>query len=589
MDRRLIIAISVITLLNLPLMASLFFDNNWDSETHLFFADHYRRDWFDPWEEKWYGGFWVYSYPPLTHQLIAIFSLPFGLEVGYKLVQGLSLSAFPLAVWLLAKEVVGKKYAGWAALLSTGVAGVYVILYTFGQLPAFLALVFVLIAGTFLARYLKSGGLIPLFGWFFFTGTTAATHHHTAFVMLPMLASVLALQNWITKPFSFSRFLFRPAIAALLFVFVVAVAIAPFWWWFSTQSLPQAEIPHPTRENIFRVCRESRMFFWDMYGGILVLLPVGFWVTVRRRDLWPLGIFIVFLGILGLGGLTIVPEVVFQRWWRVFTYERFPLWAAVLSLIPISVWVGNLERRGIWRYTTISLSLLLAIGTMRAISFPLDNDDLLPKPLKRWEETEIVKFLEVDGHSQWNYVTFGLGESQLARLSRLTSARTIDGFFHQARWRVEQRESGVGTIDSSPWAGEESYSLLFPILQRPWEWSLRWAIVANSWAEEHLRNSGWSLLRPADWSLLHPIGSDDSYKLGDPAYSLVTVWEAPNEVPIPEVEPGQQVGPPYYPQSSPVKQFVKQFLPYLWGLVPLFLLVGGLWVMYWEVWNQKTE
>lgn len=584
MDKRLIIAVFVITFLNVPLLASPFFENNWDSETHLFFADHYRRGWFDPWEEKWYGGFWVYSYPPLAHQLITIFSLPFELEVGYRLVQGFALLAFPLAMWLLAKEVVGVKYAGWAALLSTGVAGVYVVLYTFGQLPAFLALVLTLVAGTFLARYLHSGRLLSLLGWLSFVGATAATNHQTAFVLMPMLASALVIRHWIVKPFGVSRSLLRPIIAAVLFALALAVTIAPFWWWFFTQRLPQVEIPHPTRENIFRSYCESRMFFWDMYGGILILLPIGLWVVIRHRGLWPLGILIVLLGILGLGGLTIVPEVVFQEWWKVFTYERFPLWAVVISLIPIGVWVGDSwERQHTRKYLAPLLLLLLAIGVVGAIAFPLNRDDLLSKPLKRWEETEILKFLEVDGHSQWNYITFGLGEAQLARLSRLTSAQTIDGFFHQARWKEEQRKSGTGTIDSSPWAGEQSYNLLFPILQRPRDWNLRWAIVAHPWTEKHLRNSGWSPLCPTGgWSLLHPIGSDDAFKAGDPVYSPVTVWEAPNGATIPKVKPGQQVGPPYYPQSGPVKQFFKQFLPYLWGLAPLAFLVAGLGVIYWS-------
>lgn len=567
MNKKLIAAITIIFLLNLPLLSMPFLENNWDSEAHLFFADHYRNNWFDPWEEKWYGGFWVYSYPPLAHQLVAIFSIPVGLEMGYKLVQVLALLAFPVSVWAISKEIVGVQYTGLAALLGTGVSGIYVVLYTFGQLPAFLALVLVLIAGTFLARYLKSGRLVSLFGWALFAGATAATHHQTSLIMLPILACVLVIQHWITKTFSLSRFLLRVLAAAAILLLVLVVVIAPFWWWFFTQNLPQAEIFHPTRDNIFRSSRESSMFFWDMYGGLLILLPFGLWSVVRRRDLWPLGIAIVFMGILGLGGLTFLPKVIFQQWWKVFTYERFPLWTAVLSLIPISIWLRNLERQGTRTYLIAFVSLLLAIGVMKAIAFPLNRDDLLPKTLPRWQETEIVKFL--NQHSEWNYITLGLGEPQLARLSRLTSARTIDGFFHQARWREEQRLSGIGTIDSAPWVGEPSYSLLFPILQRPWDWNLRWAIVNSSWAEIHLRNSGWSLL--------HPIGSSASFKSGDPVYSLVTVWEAP-KVFIPEVSPGQQVGQPGYTQGSQIENF----LPYLWGILPLTFLSLGIAVVCWE-------
>jgi len=543
--------------------------NNWDSETHIFHADHYRRGWFDPWEEKWYGGFWVYSYPPLAHQLIAISSFPFGLEMGYRLVQGIALLVFPLVVWLLAREVVGRGSAGWAALFSTGVPGVYVVLYTFGQLPAFLALVFTLLAGAFLVRYLHSGGSLPLLGWLSFAGAAAATNHQTAFILMPVLASGLVLQAWAVskRTFGFREFVGRVVLAALLVVLVLQVVLLPFWWWFFTQGVPQAEIPHPTRTNFFGDSRTARMFFWDMYGGILAVLPFALWVVVRQRGLWPLGIVIVLLGILGLGGLTLVPKLILGRLWKVLTYDRFPLWATVLSLIPLGLWMEILKRRG-RRYLAIPLLLLLTLGVVRAIAFPLNRDDLLPQPLKRWEEVEIAKFLEDDEHSQWNYVTFGLGEAQLARLSRRTSAHTIDGFFNQARWREEQARSGVGTLDASAWVGERGYDILFSVLQRPWEWCLRWAVVGHPWVEQHLRNSGWSLL--------HPVGSDESFQQGDPVYSQVTIWEAPSEIPIPKVTPGQQLGPPGYRQVDPVEQV----LPYMWGLLPLISLATGIAVVW---------
>lgn len=586
MNRKLLYAIVLISALNLFLLFGPFLTSTWDSETHLFFADHYRRGWFDPWEEKWFEGFWVYSYPPLAHQLTVILAFPFGLGVGYKIVQGLSLLAFPWAMWLFAREVVGERCAGWAALLSTTVPGIYTILYTFGQLPSFLAMVLVLIAGVFLTRYLESGRPIPLLGWIFFAGAAAATHHHTVLVILPMMAGVLVVQHWIVRPFSFSRSLFRPVIAGVLLALAVVIAIAPFWWWFFTQNLPQVEIPHPARENIFRATIESEMFFWNMYGGFLLLLPLGLWSTLRRRDLWPLGILIVFLGVLGLGELTSLPGVIFRGWSKWLTYERFTVWAVVLSVIPISIWLER-SYSSTQRYAiTVPVLILLLVGVVRAATFSQSNQ-LLPRPLERWEEVEIIKFLEEGDHPEWNYLTLGLGEAQFARLSRLTSARTVDGTYYTARWRAELRKSGIGTIDASFWWGEQSYALLFPMLQHPWDWNLKWAIVTGREMEEHLRNSGWETV----WSLVHPIGSDASFEPGDPVYSRVTIWQVPNKIVVPKARPGQQMGPPYYTQSTnPIKRSLKQFLPYLWGLVPLAFLVAGLGVIYWsEVRKEKED
>ncbi len=39
---------------------------SYDANLHIFFASHYAHHWFDPWNEKWFGGFSQTTYPPLT-------------------------------------------------------------------------------------------------------------------------------------------------------------------------------------------------------------------------------------------------------------------------------------------------------------------------------------------------------------------------------------------------------------------------------------------------------------------------------------------------------------------------------------------
>ena len=55
---------------------------SYDANTHMFFASHYAQHWFNPWNEKWFGGFSQTTYPPLTHQWIALFSHIMGIEDG---------------------------------------------------------------------------------------------------------------------------------------------------------------------------------------------------------------------------------------------------------------------------------------------------------------------------------------------------------------------------------------------------------------------------------------------------------------------------------------------------------------------------
>ncbi len=65
----LLIALAVhgpLLLMQLPLAS-------YDANTHIFFAAHYANHWFVPWNTKWFGGFSQTTYPPLTHQWIALF------------------------------------------------------------------------------------------------------------------------------------------------------------------------------------------------------------------------------------------------------------------------------------------------------------------------------------------------------------------------------------------------------------------------------------------------------------------------------------------------------------------------------------
>ena len=81
--------------------SALFFtlENTYDALTHLFFAEHYTNNWFEPWNFKWYTGFTVMSYPPLVHQCMAILSLIGGLKFGLFTVALISMLLFITGVY----------------------------------------------------------------------------------------------------------------------------------------------------------------------------------------------------------------------------------------------------------------------------------------------------------------------------------------------------------------------------------------------------------------------------------------------------------------------------------------------------------
>jgi hypothetical protein len=69
-----------------PLLLMQLPASSYDANTHMFFAAHYASHWFNPWNAKWFGGFSQTTYPPLTHQWIALFSHLIGMKMAYMLV-----------------------------------------------------------------------------------------------------------------------------------------------------------------------------------------------------------------------------------------------------------------------------------------------------------------------------------------------------------------------------------------------------------------------------------------------------------------------------------------------------------------------
>jgi hypothetical protein len=145
MNEKLKYALIFAFLLNSAFALSNFQDRTYDSYGHMFFADHYRRSWFNTWEPKWFGGFSVSSYPPLAHQVIALLSYIIGLEWAYIAITLCLTVIFPLAVYKFSGVFVPDEAAGNASMISVFLPSVIVITYSFGQLPTLFSLIATLI------------------------------------------------------------------------------------------------------------------------------------------------------------------------------------------------------------------------------------------------------------------------------------------------------------------------------------------------------------------------------------------------------------------------------------------------------------
>src|SRR6202040_1746208 len=117
-----------------PLLLMQLPAGSFDANFHMFFASHYAHHWFNPWNEKWFAGFSQTTYPPLTHQWIALLSNVVGLKMGYMLVQLIAVLLLPVGVFRFARIWVDERSASYAALGSVFLGSLAFLVYQAGQL-----------------------------------------------------------------------------------------------------------------------------------------------------------------------------------------------------------------------------------------------------------------------------------------------------------------------------------------------------------------------------------------------------------------------------------------------------------------------
>ncbi len=515
---------------------------SYDAYDHMFFGDHYRLNWWSLWEPRWYTGFFVNSYPPLAHQLIGALSHLVGLDAAFALILWISVTLLPLAVYAFARIFVGKASAGYAALGAAFLPSVYLTAHIFGQLPTLAAVVTALFGMAALNRYLSEGGGLNGALAVSLLATTMAFHHGTL-LLLPWLVLAILLRLMIIRRINWQTLLIRLIPFGVLAILAMLVVIWPFWQWGLTQSL-QTPIDHASRHNFFRDGRAVLFFFLPMYGPLLLIIPAVFWLA-RKRALLGLGLAFLGLFLLGLGGTTPLPRLLFGAGWEWLTYDRFAFWAS-LTLLPFFGMLVILLRKRLRAariqifFPLAAFSLLVGLVTTY---IPLQPGAVDMRP--------IVSFLKQGDRSNWRYLTFGFGD-QLARLSTLTTATTIDGSYHTARTLPELRTSGLAQIDTALWF-PNGLQALDPILQKAGEHGVRWGFVNAPQYIPVLERNGWVKLKTLT--------------------NGVQVWENPNAV-LPDLA-----------QSPPIDPLAS----FSWGVLPMLSLVTSLSLGSLRVWPLRAE
>lgn len=529
--RRLVLVLAVAAAW--PLVAGARYRQSYDAWTHMFFADHYRRDWWALWEPRWYGGFPVVSYPPLAHQLVGLLGFAVGVEAAWAIVLLGTLIALPFAAVAFARRFVGSRAAWYAGLVTPFVPAVPLAAHTFGQLPTLFGLACALTGLAFLADFMRTGRRCDGYRaglWL----TAAAAAHHGTLLFLPWGVGAVCVHRLVGCRDPLFRLTRRLVPWAACTAAGAGLIIWPFWVWGFSQT-PQTPIDHLSRHAFIADPAAAGVFFWPMYGPLVAVLPAALRLGLRRRTLG-LALLVGFCFALGLGGTTPLPALLFGPGWEWLTYDRFALWAAV-GLTPfaglLAVRLGRIPPGWIRRTVGLTASGVLGASALYAGNFAAINSTQ-PRLL---DLEPVVRFLESEDARGWRYVTFGFGD-QFARLSLLTDTPTVDGNYPTGRLWPVLRSSGLGSLDAARWLAD-GLSRLDVLMDRLSEAGVRWAFVNH---RDYLR-----LLEARGWRRagVLPNGAE--------------VWENPAAV-LPPASPG-----PDFPPLAAVS----------WGILPVVSLAAA--------------
>jgi O-antigen ligase len=516
---------------------------SYDAYVHMFFGDHYRMDWWSLWDARWYTGFSVTSYPPLVHQLIGGLSYLVGIDAAFAIILWITVTLLPLAVYAFGRVFVGKATAGYAALGAAFLPSVYLTAHIFGQLPTLAGTVTALFSMAALNQFLRDGNRLHGVLTVSLLSTVMAFHHATL-LLLPWLVVAITSHLLITKRVNWLTLTLRLFIIGLFSILAMLIVIWPFWEWGRAQAM-QIPIDHASRHNFFKDPLAPLLFFLPMYGPLAIIIPSAL-ALARKRRLIGLGFAFCVLFLLGLGDTTPLARIFFGKGWEWLTYDRFAFWAS-LTLLPFFGMIVILLRRQRSRGTRTNFFLTLATSSLIVGLV----SELLPLQPGAVDMRQIVGFLKQADHSNWRYVTFGFGD-QLAFLSTLTSATTIDGSYHTARTLPELRTSGIGQIDTAFWL-PHGLSALDPILQKAGKRGVRWGFVNVSKYIPVLERNGWKRIK--------------TLKGG------VQVWENPKAT-----APDLSKQPP-----------INSLASFSWGTFPILSLLTTLSLGSMRVWPVQAE
>ena len=474
-----------------PLLLMQLPSGSFDANFHIFLASHYAHHWFNPWNEKWFAGFSQTTYPPLTHQWIALVSTVAGLKMAYMLVQLVGVLLLPVGVFRFARIWVDERSASYAALGSIFLGALAFLIYQAGQLATITSAALYLNALPYFYDWSSQGSGRALIKGVAVSWAAAAAHHVTLIFGTVLFAGPVL---WLicmdaldgrTKG-SLLGSVSRAVVFAVLVGVGVGAVLLPYWMTLLQHPIHQIPIPHDSRANFLLNSITAMNYFVIPYGALILALP---FIVIRGasvRRLRPLLFGFWLTLIFGLGGTTPLPRWLLGRAFDVLTFERFTFWATLMAMPIVGLLaVELLDRFRAKAAVALSLAAVATVGA--ALAWLTANPY---RPAATVNVNPVIAFLNRDGHDAYRYLTLGFG-SELAQVSTYTNASSVDGDYNSARLLPEMTHYGSAQLTNAKFYGSAGMASLRAMLEHANRYGLKYVFVHDSYYEPLLTFVGW--------------------------------------------------------------------------------------------------
>jgi hypothetical protein len=474
-----------------PLLLMQLPNGSYDANLHKFFASHYAQHWFDPWNPKQFTGFSQTSYPPMEQQWVALFSHVIGLNLAYMLVQFIAVLLLPIGVYRYARIWVNERAASYAAIGSVLLGSLAFLVYNAGQLSTTWAAPLYLLAVPYYYEWAREANWRSLLKGLVLLFAAASAHHVTlifaSFIFaLPVVAMAIMDRHREPANASLAGVLSRSVIFAVLAIAGIFVVLLPFWMEILVNRITQMPIPHASRDNYLLQPIWGMNYFVVPWGAMILAIPYIFIKGLKEARLRPLFLGFWVAMLFALGGTTPFPKWILGRAFEVLTFERFSLLAHVLALPIIGLLVCDLiDHYG--RTAAFVTGALAALTFGFAVAWPVYFQNHDPE----FSVSEVISFLNRDGHDRFRYITLGFGSHKFDEVSTYTTASSVDGDYNSARLLPELTQYGSAQLTNAKYFGANGMESLRAMLKHADQYGLKWIFVHDPFYEPLLAFGGW--------------------------------------------------------------------------------------------------